>query len=134
MYRYFTTQRPPMIGCVPNGMKAVVDFAEKVFVNSIGREAWGYVLYDKKLTEQQIADYELTEDPNNSSEKNEALHQAKMYARDILDWWAKGIVRGGDDLAKFCHQNGIGCIIAEEQKLIVIENEVLTLTTSFFLT
>lgn len=61
MHRYYLTQRPPGIGCQPEGFIEVEWFVGRIFVPSIGREAWGYVEYDRKLTEKEITDYELTE-------------------------------------------------------------------------
>ena len=59
-YRYYLTQRPPVPGSVPSGVRAVSDFGVKQYVQRIG-EAYGYVEYDEPLTEKQISDYELTE-------------------------------------------------------------------------
>ena len=59
LYRYYLTQRPPAPGAIPRGSKNTVSFDTKQEVD--GLEVWGYVEYDKPLTEQQISDYELTE-------------------------------------------------------------------------
>ena len=61
MHRYYLTQRPPGLGCQPNDFIGVEWFVGKIFVPVIGREAWGYVEYDRRLTEQEIRDYELVE-------------------------------------------------------------------------
>lgn len=60
-YRYYTTQRPPMVGCIPRGGSHVVFLDEKPLIKEIGRQAWGYAEYDRKLTDEEIADYELVE-------------------------------------------------------------------------
>ena len=57
-YRYYLTQRPPSPGAIPSGSINTVSFDDKQDVD--GLEAWGYVEYDKPLTENQISDYELT--------------------------------------------------------------------------
>lgn len=60
-FRYYTTQRPPMLGCIPNGAASVACFDDRQFVEEIGRRAWGYADYPRKLTDEEIKDYELTE-------------------------------------------------------------------------
>jgi len=55
LYRYYLTQRPPSPGTFPKGTTDIVSFDDKT------DGAWGYVEYDKPLTETQISDYELTE-------------------------------------------------------------------------
>lgn len=60
-HRYYTTQRPPAMGCIPKGAVEVGFFADKMFVADIGREAWGYAEYGHKLSAEEIADYELVE-------------------------------------------------------------------------
>ena len=60
-YRYYATQRPPMLGCIPKGASEVVFFDERPFVEEIGRPAWGYAEYSRKLTDDEITEYELVE-------------------------------------------------------------------------
>lgn len=60
-YRYYTTQRPPMMGCIPKGASEIAFFDDRIFVADIGREAWGYAEYERKLSAEEIADYELVE-------------------------------------------------------------------------
>jgi len=59
MYRYYCILRPPMIGAVPRGMVNIVCFDTRRYVYEIEREAWGYVEYDKKLTPQQVIQFEM---------------------------------------------------------------------------
>lgn len=59
-HRYYLTQRPASLGTHPKGTTDLVNFDDKQQVDDIGREAWGYVEYDKPLTDAQISDYELT--------------------------------------------------------------------------
>lgn len=59
MIRYYCLYRPPMPFAVPKGFKNSMAFDEKIFVQEIGREAWGWVEYEKPLTPQQVDDYEL---------------------------------------------------------------------------
>lgn len=61
MFRYYTTQRPPMPGCIPKGAVDVVFLDDKPYIAEIGRNAWGYAVYDHKLPRREIEDYELVE-------------------------------------------------------------------------
>lgn len=65
VYRYYTTQRPPVPGAIPtvssDNIKLVniESYTSRRFVESINRMAWGYVGYSAPLTDEQIKDYEL---------------------------------------------------------------------------
>ncbi len=62
-YRYYSMMRPVMPGTYPkpdgNPAMLIHNFNRREYVSEIGREAWGYIEYDKPLTEKQISDYEL---------------------------------------------------------------------------
>ena len=46
--RYYSTQRPLVPGGCPRaGVQKVHNYDEKEFCEEIGREAWGYVDYDR---------------------------------------------------------------------------------------
>ena len=57
--KYYLLYRPPMPGTIPRGCIEIMDFGKKKFVEEIGREAWGYVIYERELTQKEINDYEL---------------------------------------------------------------------------
>ena len=56
--RYGLTMRPPMPGALPKkGLletKAIEGYAPD------GRHCWGWADYDRKLTDEEVRDYELT--------------------------------------------------------------------------
>jgi hypothetical protein len=52
-YKYLCTQRPPGPGAIPGGAKEVEDYGDKI------NGAWGHAIYEHKLTDRQIDDYEL---------------------------------------------------------------------------
>lgn len=59
--RYYSTQRPLEPGCCPRaGVQDVHNFDKKTFCKEIGREAWGYIDYNRELTPEEVEDYELT--------------------------------------------------------------------------
>ena len=62
-YRYYSTQRPVMPGSYPKNRYVKVleihNFDQKVCVQEIGQEAWGYIEYDKPLDYFAVVDYEL---------------------------------------------------------------------------
>lgn len=61
-YRYYCRMRPPMPGSIPRGVIGLEDFGERRHVYEAGCEAWGWVEYERKLTEREIYDYELVPD------------------------------------------------------------------------
>lgn len=60
-YRYYLTQRPPSLGCQPNGAVNIVTYNEITYIVAIRYGAYGYAEYDRKLTDQEISEYELIE-------------------------------------------------------------------------
>lgn len=59
--KYYSTQRPVMPGSYPKeGVVEIENFDERTLCKEIGREAWGYIEYDRELTEAETRDYELT--------------------------------------------------------------------------
>ena len=62
-FRYYSTQRPVDIGTFPkppdNRVMEIVNFDKRIPVENEPFHAWGYVEYQKPLTEKQADDYEL---------------------------------------------------------------------------
>ena len=58
-YRYYLIQRGPGPFCQPKGCINTKDYNDKIYVEEIGYNAWGYAEYDRKLTVTEISDYEL---------------------------------------------------------------------------
>ena len=60
MAKYYSTQRPVSIGTYPRGgVEEIRNFDRREYVEEIGREAWGFILYDRELSEKECNDYEL---------------------------------------------------------------------------
>ena len=63
-YRYYNTQRPVTPGAYPkpknNPAMLIHNFSSREYVPEIGRQAWGYVEYDRSLENEDIDGYELT--------------------------------------------------------------------------
>ncbi len=58
--KYYSTQRPIGPGSIPmNVVIKIVNFDYRKPVPKIGRPAWGYVVYDRELTQQEARSYEL---------------------------------------------------------------------------
>lgn len=62
-YRYYSILRPITPGAYPkpadNPAMLIHNFNNREYVGKIGREAWGYVEYDKPLTEGQIEAFDF---------------------------------------------------------------------------
>jgi hypothetical protein len=59
MKRYATLMRPPQPGAIPrNGLQGIHDGE---FVTPSGHHAWGWVEYNRQLTDEEISGYELEE-------------------------------------------------------------------------
>ena len=68
-YKYYSTQRPVDIGTFPkteeNTPIRIVNFDIRENVEAGSFKAWGFLIYDAPLTEQQIAEYKLRAAPDN---------------------------------------------------------------------
>ncbi len=64
--KYYSTQRPVTPGSFPkpegNKVLDAVNFDDKTYIEELGREAWGYVEYERPLSEEEMQDWELTPD------------------------------------------------------------------------
>lgn len=59
-YTYYSLRRPVSPGTYPrDGLVDFENFDRRSMVESIGREAWAVLHYDRELTEQEMRDYEL---------------------------------------------------------------------------
>ncbi|WP_243154251.1 hypothetical protein [Pseudoflavonifractor sp. 60] len=62
--RYYSTQRPIGPGTFPkrewNKVLEIHNFDQKTYCEEIGREAWGYIDYEKPLDRYDCSSYELT--------------------------------------------------------------------------
>lgn len=63
--RYYSTQRPIAPGSFPepegNTVERIVNFPAKTYVDEIWKQAWGYIDYEKSISEKDASDYELTQ-------------------------------------------------------------------------
>lgn len=77
--RYYSTQRPVAPGTFPRPSYCTVltihNYDSKTYVEEIGREAWGYIDYDKALCHYDMVSYEL------ATAKTRKLH-LKYLGRD----------------------------------------------------
>ena len=61
MYRYYSIHRPVAPGTFPkSGCISIHNYDEQQYVEAIGREAWGYVEYDRQLPDTVAESYELS--------------------------------------------------------------------------
>lgn len=59
-YVYYMMMRPPMPGAMPiDGLVDLKDFGDKAYVREIDREAWGKLIYMRKLSDQEVYNWEL---------------------------------------------------------------------------
>lgn len=65
--RYYSTQRPIMPGSFPihpgNKVLEIHNFDSKSYCGEIGREAWGYIVYEQPIHPEDAIDYELYPSP-----------------------------------------------------------------------
>jgi hypothetical protein len=59
LYRYYSTQRPVMPGAYPGKPTEIHNYDSRESVCGGQMMAWGYLEYEKPLTDRQMSDYEL---------------------------------------------------------------------------
>jgi hypothetical protein len=91
LYRYYSTQRPIMPGGYPNSEKPVnlVNFDTRESVADGQFQAWGYLEYEKPLTDKQRTDYELRAAPSIADRAVAPEAQAKRKKSVLADLHAK---------------------------------------------
>jgi hypothetical protein len=69
MKRYYSLLRPVSIGTYPkpgdNKVLEIKNFDNRTYCEDIGREAWGYIDYEKVLTPKDANIYDLMPGENN---------------------------------------------------------------------
>ena len=64
--RYYSTQRPVAPGTFPkpkgNRVLEIHNFDKRIYREEAGRNAWGYIDYEKPLSEKEATDYELVKE------------------------------------------------------------------------
>ena len=49
MKKYYSIMRPVGPGTAPRGFVEFENFQQRTFIEEIGREAWGYILYKEAI-------------------------------------------------------------------------------------
>lgn len=76
MYKYYTLNRPVDIGTVPKDFINFINYDTREKINNTNVEAWGEVYYENRLSQKEIKDYELKEEPT-KEEKDKALQDIR---------------------------------------------------------
>ncbi|MBO8161344.1 MAG: hypothetical protein H0Z24_06870 [Thermosipho sp. (in: Bacteria)] len=84
VYRYYLTLRPPGPGSQPRGFIKQVSFDNKKYIDEIGKEAWGYVEYDKPIKNPESWDMVESKAKNIEKEvENKAVNDKEEVAKFI---------------------------------------------------
>lgn len=70
--KYYSVLRPVSIGTYPkDGAQEIHNFNDRIYIDSIGRDAWGYIVYDRELSKKEYESWDLL--PENSGANRKAL-------------------------------------------------------------
>ena len=62
-YEYLCYERPPMPGAVPSDglvkVKTPPDGVDSIIIRGVTYNCWGYVFYDRALSDTELSDYAL---------------------------------------------------------------------------
>lgn len=68
-YTYYSPLRPITVGCFPkpknNTVLEIYNFDERSHIHGCDRPVWGYIIYEKELTEQAAYEYDLVKGADN---------------------------------------------------------------------
>lgn len=79
-YKYYSTQRPIGIGTYSRkNNTSINNYDTKKFIDEIGREAWGELLYSSPLKESELEEYELVQ----SEEQKEFIDDINSIQENI---------------------------------------------------
>jgi hypothetical protein len=107
-FRYYLTQRPPSIGTHPREAIKVESFDTKQEFEGVS--CWGYVEYEKALTDKQIEEYELFE---KAAEINENIESEKeRESKPLIDMKINKDVDVSEIMENL--KNGVGNIFNNE--------------------
>ena len=103
MYRYYSTQRPVAPGTFPKEKGNPVDiknYDERIDIPAEGLKAWGYVEYEKPLTEKQASDYELKPAVKVETREKSAENSSHDRRSVLADLNAKKALVSGSKIPK----------------------------------
>ena len=61
MYKYYMLMRPFGPGCQPRGSVDMWPLDGETVIPEIGHHAWAIVWYERRLTDEELRDYEMVE-------------------------------------------------------------------------
>ena len=95
--RYYSTQRPVAPGTFPkpkgNRILEIHNFDKRIYCEEPDRDCWGYIDYEKPLTEKEANDYELVReralDFNQRYMAGSGTSCLRTFAtaKELNDWW-----------------------------------------------
>ncbi|MDD3029833.1 MAG: hypothetical protein PHS57_06095 [Alphaproteobacteria bacterium] len=90
VYAYHLVNRPPSIGTHPKDDIGVVSYRYQTYQDTIGRCAWGMVIYNRPLTQREVDEYELIPDSDTDCRYRQyAILRAafkKAGGRKVAEW------------------------------------------------
>lgn len=93
MRKYYSLMRPVSIGTYPKeGAVNIVNFDTRMYIPALAKMAWGYIEYNRDLSDKEAADYEL-EAVSRAEEKMHELFEALVPSEGKADTVAGEIVR-----------------------------------------
>ena len=84
--KYYSTLRPVSIGTYPKGGAIeIVNFDNRKHIDEINHAAWGYIIYDRELTPDEAAAYDLVCAPTHKlwSDLDPAIYTRLCECRNL---------------------------------------------------
>lgn len=95
--KYYSTQRPVGPGTFPqpegNKVLEIVNFDGKIYCKEADRDCWGYIEYEKPLSEKEAASYELVREQlldfsqRYMATSGTSILRTFATAAELNEWW-----------------------------------------------
>ena len=95
--RYYSTQRPVTPGSFPkadgNKVLEIVNFDEKTYCKEADRDCWGYIDYEKPLSEKEAASHDLVREllldfrHRYMATSGTSILRTFATAAELNEWW-----------------------------------------------
>lgn len=100
-YTYYSLHRPVSPGTYPkDGLVNFENFDRQSMIDSIGREAWAVLHYDRELTEREIRDYEFAREPQITPVRKPFDLEFTTIGNGITVWNHAAPIYGGQESKK----------------------------------
>ena len=125
--KYYSTQRPIAPGTFPkpegNNVLEIVNFEERTYCKESDRDCWGYIEYEKPLSEKEAASHELIREKlldfsqRYMAASGTSILRTFATAAELNEWWEARDTEGRYFCRLYDCKKGINILGSEYMRL-----------------